>query len=495
HARTVPHPAHRAHRRKRDDRRRGRDRRLPRPPARPAPAPRQHGVPALRPAAAPPGDRERGVRAGGPGRAQGRQARAGRGDPVAGGPGGSRRRLPRPALRRHAAARRPGPRARRGPPGHALRRAVQRARPADPPRHAGRDHPPAPRGRQDDGVHHPRLVRGAQAGRTHRDHAGRRDRPDRQPRGAGGRPGRRLRGRLRPRRAQEPGADAALDRPAARERRAAGRARAARRDGRPGRHRRRLRVLQADPGHGRGGAGRGGRPGGPARLPVRPEDARGGTGRRMSSTTVTSASGLRMPRWAAPAGITVLFVLVYLVLRGPGPLPHNSEAAPFTAVTELREWIDDHRNDNPIFLYFLNYIRLFVDLVYTFFLSTLVAMGWPGLIGVMGGLAWLAGGWRVALGAVAGFASFGVFGLWRSRVETIALVAAAALLSPATGVPIGVWAGLSERVRKAITPVLDVMQIMPTFAYLAPLALFFHIGAPAGAIATMIYSMPPAIRI
>lgn len=215
----------------------------------------------------------------------------------------------------------------------------------------------------------------------------------------------------------------------------------------------------------------------------------------MSSTTVTSASGLRMPRWAAPAGITVLFVLAYLVFRGTGTLPHNSEAAPFTAVTELREWIDDHRNDNPIFLYFLNYIRLFVDLVYTFFLSTLVAMGWPGLIGVMGGLAWLAGGWRVALGAVAGFASFGVFGLWQSSVETLALVAAAVLLSLAIGVPIGVWAGLSERVRKAITPVLDVMQIMPTFAYLAPLALFFHIGAPAGAIATMIYSMPPAIRI
>ena len=71
----------------------------------------------------------------------------------------------------------------------------------------------------------------------------------------------------------------------------------------------------------------------------------------------------------------------------------------------------------------------------------------------------------------------------------------AVLLSLAIGVPVGVWAGLSARTRRAITPVLDVMQIMPTFAYLAPLALFFHIGAPAGAIATMIYAIPPAIRI
>ncbi|MFC7589064.1 ABC transporter permease subunit [Nonomuraea antimicrobica] len=91
--------------------------------------------------------------------------------------------------------------------------------------------------------------------------------------------------------------------------------------------------------------------------------------------------------------------------------------------------------------------------------------------------------------------AFGVLGLWESSVETLALVAVAVLLSLAIGIPVGVWAGLSVRVRRAITPALDVMQIMPTFAYLAPLALFFHIGAPAGAIATMIYSIPPAIRI
>ena len=78
---------------------------------------------------------------------------------------------PRPALRRHAAARRPGPRARRRPRDPALRRAVLRARPADPPRHAGRGRAPAARDGQDDGVHHPRPVRGAAARRPDRDHA------------------------------------------------------------------------------------------------------------------------------------------------------------------------------------------------------------------------------------------------------------------------------------------------------------------------------------
>ncbi|GAA1629689.1 ABC transporter permease subunit [Nonomuraea maheshkhaliensis] len=216
----------------------------------------------------------------------------------------------------------------------------------------------------------------------------------------------------------------------------------------------------------------------------------------MSSTAVpTPSARLGLPKWAAPAGVALLFVVAYLVFQGTGTLPHDKEAPQFLAVTELREWIDDHRNDNPLFLYFLNYIRLFVGLLYGVFQTALYALGWPGITGVMGALAWLAGGWRIALLAVAGVSAFGVLGLWQSSVDTLALVAVAVLLSLAIGVPIGVWAGLSARARRAITPMLDVMQIMPTFAYLAPLALFFHIGAPAGAIATMIYSIPPAIRI
>ncbi|MGW0193019.1 ABC transporter permease [Nonomuraea sp. NPDC003201] len=216
----------------------------------------------------------------------------------------------------------------------------------------------------------------------------------------------------------------------------------------------------------------------------------------MSSTAVTTPSSrLKVPRWAVPAGVAVLFVVAYLVFRGTATLPHDKEAPQFLAVTDLREWIDDHRNDNPLFLYFLNYIRLFVGWLYGLFQSVLYALGWPGITGVMGALAWLAGGRRIGLAAVAGVSAFGFLGLWQSSVDTLALVAVSVLLSLAIGIPLGVWAGLSGRVRRVITPVLDVMQIMPTFAYLAPLALFFHIGAPAGAIATMIYSIPPAIRI
>ena len=61
--------------------------------------------------------------------------------------------------------------------------------------------------------------------------------------------------------------------------------------------------------------------------------------------------------------------------------------------------------------------------------------------------------------------------------------------------PLGILAGRSDRFMAAISPILDVMQIMPTFAYLAPLTLFFLIGPASAVIATLIYAMPPAIRI
>ena len=80
-------------------------------------------------------------------------------------------------------------------------------------------------------------------------------------------------------------------------------------------------------------------------------------------------------------------------------------------------------------------------------------------------------------------------------MDTLALTLAAVLLSLLIGIPLGIWAGLSDRFNRLVTPVLDFMQTMPTFVYLAPLTLFFLIGPASATIATLIYALPPAIRI
>ncbi|MEV5414391.1 ABC transporter permease subunit [Thermopolyspora sp. NPDC052614] len=203
----------------------------------------------------------------------------------------------------------------------------------------------------------------------------------------------------------------------------------------------------------------------------------------------------RVPGWVPWAGGVALAVVLYVLFAGQAVLPHNEDAAAFGILRDARDWVDAHRNSSPIFLFFINYIRLFIDVLVTALQTTLHAMGWPGLIVGAGALGWALGGWRLGLLSLAGFTSFGVLGVWDMAVDTLALVIAAVLLSLLIGLPLGVWAGRSERVRRFLTPILDVMQIMPTFAYLAPMTLFFLIGAPSATVATMIYSIPPAIRI
>ena len=105
------------------------------------------------------------------------------------------------------------------------------------------------------------------------------------------------------------------------------------------------------------------------------------------------------------------------------------------------------------------------------------------------------GGRRAALIVFGAFASFALLGLWEESMQTLALMTAAVVISLAIGVPVGIWAGRNERVYRAITPVLDAMQIVPAFAYLMPVVIIFSVGSAAAVICTLIYAIPPSVRI
>ena len=105
------------------------------------------------------------------------------------------------------------------------------------------------------------------------------------------------------------------------------------------------------------------------------------------------------------------------------------------------------------------------------------------------------GGRRAALGVVAAFAAFALTGLWESSVQTFSLTIASVSLALAIGLPLGVLAGRSDRFQSFITPVLDAMQIVPAFAYLMPIVILFSVGPGAAVAMTLIYAIPPAIRI
>lgn len=93
-----------------------------------------------------------------------------------------------------------------------------------------------------------------------------------------------------------------------------------------------------------------------------------------------------------------------------------------------------------------------------------------------------------------GFALLWNLGLWTPTISTLTLVLSATLLSVVVGVPCGILAAMYPTVRKIVMPVLDVMQTMPAFVYLIPAIPFFGIGKVSAVVATVIFSVPPAIR-
>ncbi|RLU92188.1 glycine/betaine ABC transporter permease [Streptomyces griseocarneus] len=117
------------------------------------------------------------------------------------------------------------------------------------------------------------------------------------------------------------------------------------------------------------------------------------------------------------------------------------------------------------------------------------------MAGILAVIAWWLRGLLPAVLAFAGLALVDSFGLWDRAMSTLALVLVASLITLLLAVPLGIWAARSRAVSGALRPVLDVMQTMPAFVYLLPGVMFFSIGPLPGLIATIVFSMPPGVRM
>ena len=117
---------------------------------------------------------------------------------------------------------------------------------------------------------------------------------------------------------------------------------------------------------------------------------------------------------------------------------------------------------------------------------------------IIAALAWLAAGKKLtfAVGTALGLLLIDSIDLWDRAVETLSLVLVAALIALLIGIPTGIFASRNEKVSEnMIRPTLDFMQTMPAFVYLIPAVIFFGLGTVSGAIATIIFSMPPVVRL
>lgn len=110
-------------------------------------------------------------------------------------------------------------------------------------------------------------------------------------------------------------------------------------------------------------------------------------------------------------------------------------------------------------------------------------------------LAYYLGRWSFAIFSAAGLLLIDNLGYWSHTMDTLALVMVSSIISIIIGIPLGVWSAQSDKVRRFVEPSLDFMQTMPAFVYLIPAVTFFGLGVVPGVIASVIFAVPPTIRL
>ncbi len=209
-----------------------------------------------------------------------------------------------------------------------------------------------------------------------------------------------------------------------------------------------------------------------------------------------SASARSRPWWVEVliwvAGITIAWWIGSHLAPG-FPANHTYDlAAKFNA---FNDWVITHQRTSALFVDFLAPLRDGIQAAFDHLVLTLERMTWLGMIGTAAAIAGLVAGWRYAILTAVGFALMGVLGLWEPSLETLALMVLSVLIAVAIGIPVGIWTGLKPGAERVIRPFLDAMQTIPAFSYLVPVVLLFGIGVPAALIATVIFALPPIIRL
>ena len=142
--------------------------------------------------------------------------------------------------------------------------------------------------------------------------------------------------------------------------------------------------------------------------------------------------------------------------------------------------------------------KIFDPLLYFLaqFEQLLLATPWPLFLAIAGILAWLGSrSMKVTMGVILAFFAIGFFGMWTPMISTVTMISAATLLCLTLGIPLGIWMSRSDRAQSMITPILDIMQTIPSFVYLIPVVMLLGIGKVPGLIAVCIYAMPPIVRL
>ncbi len=234
----------------------------------------------------------------------------------------------------------------------------------------------------------------------------------------------------------------------------------------------------------------------------------GGT-RRSEAPSRPAALGTLRRNWRAASllGVLAVWVLAWALLKDHYTLTIGGSARTgvFDWLGDRSAWVEDAASSgsNPL-INFAGWVADVVDGVFGWlqgiftvahFPRPLPQVGWLGTVALAGLVAYAAAGWRTLVLVVPCFLAFGVLGYWNDAIDLLIVTFFAVVISCVFGIAIGVVMAHSRRFSAAITPVLDVMQTMPSFTYLLPFSILFGIGPAAAVVMPLVYAAPPVIRI
>ncbi len=159
------------------------------------------------------------------------------------------------------------------------------------------------------------------------------------------------------------------------------------------------------------------------------------------------------------------------------------------------KWSITNRQSSPIFRWIFNPITDFLTWSVEHTESLLLDLRWPGVVALIAAIGWRTGGPRSALAGGAAMTGVGAIANFDLAMRTLAIMTVAVVIALAIGVPLGVLSARSDRAERVLRVLLDTAQVMPIFVYFSPLLLFFGIKFAPAVMATVVFALPPAVRL
>src|SRR4029077_12598918 len=164
-------------------------------------------------------------------------------------------------------------------------------------------------------------------------------------------------------------------------------------------------------------------------------------------------------------------------------------------LNNANEWVIEHQRTNALFVYVLVRFKIGINSAVDQLTKGLARLTWLGLLALVVAVSGYVAGWRKALTAGIGFGVIAFLGYWADSLATLSLILISVAIALAIGIPMGILCARHPALERFLRPVLDAMQTVPAFSYIIIFILLFSGGATTAMLATVVFALPPAIRL